>query len=252
MKSRLPTLILVMTLLFAPMLVPVHAQSNHTFEWGVDVGEEFIYVLQREYYSDSVSRVFMETQLPFLAEIEPGEKVILEIGSLDTIENLINESTQLPWSQCNLKRYNDSALIISDLTNLVFPIGDWDFLTEINNVTTTPGITLVENENEWGTIGVGTLTGGDGSSVEVRLEMRYEKRNGTLTYLRHQYTTLGTNIIDVVFVHWYEGMPTIIGEDIQLTTILIIAIGGLTVPIVAFLVYRGIKGKKSIARRLGE
>ncbi len=252
MKSRLPTLILVMTLLFAPMLVSVYAQSNHTLEWGVDVGEEFIYVLQREYYSDSFSRVFMETQLPFLAEIEPGEKVILEIGSLDMIENLINESSQLPWSHCNLKRYNDSALIISDLANLVFPIGDWDFLTEINNVTTTPGITLVDNENEWGSISVGTLTGGDGSSVDVRLEMRYERENGTLTYLRHRYTTLGTDIIDVVFVHWYQGMPTILGGDIQLTTILIIALSGLTGLIVAFFIYRTIKGKKSIAQRLGE
>lgn len=252
MKSRLPALVLVMALLFAPMLIQVVAQTNHTLEWGADVGEEFIYVLQREHYSDPSNRVFMEMQLPFLAEIEPGEKVILEIGSLDTIENLINESTQLPRSYCNLNRFNDSALITADLTSLVLPIGDWDFLTEINNVTTTSGLTLIDNEDEWGTIGAGVYSGGDGGSVDVRLELRYEKENGTLSYLRHQYTALGTDIIDIVFVHWYPGMPTIIGGGIQLTTILIIATSGLMGLIVAFLVYRGIKGKKTVVQRLGE
>lgn len=252
MKSRLPTLVLVMALLFAPMVIPVVAQTNHTLEWGVDVGEEFIYVLQREHYSDPSNRVFMETQLPFLAEIEPGEKVILEIDSLDTIENLINESTQLPRSYCSLNRFNDSELIMADLTSLAIPIGDWAFLTEINNVTTTPGITLIDNEDVWGTIGVGIFSGGDGNSVDVRLEMRYEKENGTLSYLRQQYTTLGSDIIDVIFIHWYPGMPTIIEGGIQLTTILIIITSGIVGLLVAFIVYRNVKGKKTVVQRLGE
>ena len=252
MKSRLPALVLVMTLLFGPMLVPVVAQTNHTLEWGADVGEEFIYVLQREYYLDSSNRIFMEGYIPFLAYIELGEKVILEVGSLDTIENVINQSIQLPWSYCNLNRYNDSVPIIEGLTSLVIPIGDWDFLTDINNVTATPGITLIDNVDEWGTVGVGTVTGGDGSSIDALVEMRYEKENGTLTYLRHRYTTLGTDIVDVIFVHWYPGMPTIIEGGIQLTTILIIITSGIAGLLVAFLVYRGIKGKKTIAQRLGE
>ncbi len=252
MKSRLPALVLVMALFLAPVLIPVAAQSNHTLEWGADVGEEFIYVLQREHYSDASSSVFMELQLPFLADIEPGEKVILEIGSLETIENLINESAQLPQSDCSLNRFNDSALIMENLANLVRPIGDWEFLTEINNVTATTGITLIDNEDEWGTIVVGIVSGGDGSSIDVRIEMRYEKENGTLSYLRHRYTTLGTDIVDVVLVHWYPGIPTIIGGDIQLTTILIFATSGIVGLVVAFVVYRGIKGKKRVIQRLGE
>ncbi len=252
MKSRLLALLLVMALLFAPILVPVFAQSNHTLEWGVDVGEEFIYVLQREHYSYPSNMILMEGQFPFLADIEPGEKVILEVGSLDTIENMINQTIQLPWSYSNLNRYNDSTLIMANLTSLVLPIGDWDFLTDINNVTETPGITFFETEEEWGTIGAATVTGGDGSTIDVRVEMRYEKENGTLNYLRHHYATLGNDIIDVVFVHWYPGMPTIIGGGLETTTILIIITSGVVGVIIAFLVYRGIKGKKTVAQRLGE
>ncbi|MFW9982624.1 MAG: hypothetical protein ACFFE3_12005 [Candidatus Thorarchaeota archaeon] len=252
MKSRLQPLILVMIVLFVPLIVPVVAQSNHSLEWGVIEGEEFTYVLQREYYSDSSNRELMESQIPFLAEIEPGEKVIIEISSTDSILNIINETTDLPYSYCNLRNYTDSSLIISDVPNLVLPIGDWEFLTEINNVTTTPSLTLVDTAEEWGTIGVGYFGGGDSNTIEVRLEMRYEKENGTLSYLRHRYTTLGTDIIDVVFVHWYPGMPTLIEGDFQLTTILIIATGGVIGFIVAFIVYRGIKSKKSVAQRLGE
>lgn len=253
MNSRLPILVLVTVLLFAPMVVPIAAQTNHTLEWGADVGEEFIYALQREYYSDLNSQIFMEVQggLPFLSEIEPGEKVFIEVGSLEPIENMINESTQLPWSYCHMNRFNDSALIFANLTSLVIPVGDWDFLTDMNNESTA-GITFVETEDEWGTIGVGVIIGGDESTIDVSVEMRYEKENGTLTYLRHHYSYLGTDLIDVVFVHWYPGMPTIIGGGIETTTILIIITSGLVGVIVAFLVYRGIKSKKTIAQRLGE
>lgn len=252
MKSRLLIFALVMTLIFLPTIAPVAAQTNHSLEWGVDVGEEFIYVLQREYYSDPSNRIFIEGQIPFLADIEPGEKVLLEVGSLETIENMINHTIQLPWSYCNLNRFNDSVLLMANLTSLVLPIGDWDFLTDVNNMTTSPGITFVETDDEWGTIGAGIVTGGDGSTINIQVEMRYDKENGTLSYLRHHYTTLGNDIIDVVFVHWYPGMPTIIGGGLETTTILIIITSGVVGVIIAFLVYRGVRSKKTIAQRLGE
>ncbi|MFW9793700.1 MAG: hypothetical protein ACFFEE_05340 [Candidatus Thorarchaeota archaeon] len=252
MKSRLSTLVFVIAILCGLMIVPVAAQSNHTLEWGVDVGEEFIYVLQREYYSDPSGRVVMENQLPFLADIQPGERVILEVTSLWAIVNQINESSQLPLSFCSLKRYNDSALIDVDLTSFVLPVHDWNFLTKIHNVTTTSGLSLIDTDDEWGTIGVGTVIGGDGGTVDVRIETRYNKENGTLSYLRYQYSAWGTDIIDVVFVHWYQGVPTIIIGGIPLTTTLIIVTSGLISIIIAFLVYRAIRSRKSIIQKLGE
>ncbi|MGD9397933.1 MAG: hypothetical protein PVJ05_15960 [Candidatus Thorarchaeota archaeon] len=241
-----------MTVLMTPMFVPVLAQSNHTLEWGVSPGEEFTYVLQRAFYADSSSEEFLEAQLPFIAELQPGQKTILEIDHLDTIATLINESSQLPRSYCNMLRENDSAVILSDQIGLVIPIGDWGFLNEVENITGTTGLSLVDTENEWGTIGTGVISGSGGSDINVRIEMRYEKENGTLSYLRHRYTTLGNDLIDMIFVHWYPGMPTIVGGGIQTTTLIIIAVSSLAGLVIAFVVYRGVKSRKSVAQMLGE
>ncbi len=252
MKSRLLASVLFLAIVTSPMFIPVLAQSNHTLEWGVDTDEEFTYVLQREYYGDSNSRVFIESRLPFLAYIEQGEKVLLEVEYLETIENLINESSQLPRSYCNLLRSNDSALFYSDLTSLVIPIGDWNFLGEVENITGTAGLTLIDNEDEWGTIGTGIMIDPGAVDITVRVEMRYEKENGTLSYLRHRYSALGNDIVDIIFVHWYPGMPTVVGGEIQGITVMIIAVSSIMGLIVALVVYRMIKGKKSVTQRLGE
>ena len=252
MKLKLFASIMLLAILMTSMTAPVLAQSNHTLEWGVEPSEEFTYVLQRAFYADNNNRAFMEAQLPFLAEIELGQKVIVEIDHLDSIENLINESTQLPRSYSNLLRSNDSSVIMTGLTSLAIPIGDWEFLGEIENITETEGLTLFETEEEWGTIGTAIITGLGGSDINVRVEMRYEKENGTLSYLRHWYTTLGNDLIDVIFVHWYPGMPTIVEGGFQTTTLLIIAVSGVTGILIAIVVYRGIKRRKSIAQQLGE
>jgi len=252
MKPRLLVSILLLAILIAPMFIPVFAQSNHTLEWGVDPGEEFTYVLQRAYYADSYNREFMEAWFPFLAEIQPGQKVILEVDRLDAIETLINESDQLPRSYCNLLRSNDSAVIMPDLQDFIYPISDWEFLDEVKNITGTIGLTLIDTEDEWGTIGVVVVQGTEGSEITIRLETRYEKENGTLSYLSHKYTTFGNDLIDVIFVHWYPGMPTIVGGGIQTTTLMIIILSGGMGLLIAFIVYRGIKRKKSVVQRLGE
>jgi len=70
------------------------------------------------------------------------------------------------------------------------PIGDWDFLTEIGNITELVGVTLIDTDDEWGTVGTGSIQTGDGSVISVYVELRYEKQNGTLNYLRQRYTTL--------------------------------------------------------------
>jgi hypothetical protein len=252
MKPRLLASILFLAILITPMFAPVLAQSNHSLEWGVDPGEEFTYVLQRAYYADSNNRVFIVSQLPFLAEMEQGQKVLLEVDHLDAIETLINESSQLPRSFSNLLRSNDSAVIMTGLTSLVIPIGDWDFLDEVENITGTVGLTLIDTEEEWGTVGTGLIIDPGTAAIEIRVEMRYEKENGTLSYLRHTYSTLGSDIIDVLFVHWYPGMPTIVGGGIEPGTVLIIAVSGGMGLLIAIIVYRSIKRRKSVIQRLGE
>jgi hypothetical protein len=252
MKSRPLFSVLFLAVFLTPMASLVFAQSNHTLEWGVSPGEEFTYVLQRGFYADDNSKAFLISQIPFLAQMQAGQKVLLEVDYLEMIQSSINESTQLPRSYCSLLRENDSALIMSDLPSFVIPVGDWEFLNEIENITGTQGLSLIDTEDEWGTIGVGAISGSGGSDISVHIEMRYEKENGTLTYLRHRYTTLGNDLIDVIFVQWHPGMPTIVGEGIQSTTLMIIAVCGITGVIAAFVVYQTIKGKKPLIQQLGE
>jgi hypothetical protein len=252
MKSRLLISILFLAVFPTPMVSLALAQSNHTLEWGVSPGEEFTYVLQRAFYAGDNSRTFLVSQLPFLAQMRAGQKVLLEVNFLEEIASSINESAQLPRSYCSLLRENDSALIMSDLPSFVIPVGDWEFLNGIENITGTPGLTLIDTEDEWGTIGVGVISGSGGSDINVRIETRYEKENGTLSYLRQRYTTLGNDLIDVIFVQWHPGMPTIVGGGVQTTTLMIIAACGITGLTVAFIVYRMIKGKKPVIQQLGE
>jgi hypothetical protein len=252
MKSRLLTTLLFLAVFLTPTISPVLAQSNHALEWGVDTGEEFTYVLQRAFYADSNNEEYIASQLPFLSEIEVGQKVLLEVAQLDAIASMINTSLQLPRSLCDLLRENDSSLIMSDLPSFIVPIGDWDFLDEVENITGTEGLTLIDTDDEWGTIGAGIIPGTGASNINVRIEMRYEKVNGTLNYLRHKYTTLGNDLIDVIFVHWYPGIPTIVGGGFQTTTLMIVAVGGMVCLVVAFVVYRVVRGKKSMVQRLGE
>jgi hypothetical protein len=242
---------LLFVLVLGPaMPLAVIAQSN-TLQWGVDIGEEFTYVFQRAYFSDESYIAVVEPDLPFISELPVAEKAIINVSSLDSIPTLINSNSQMPLAHCNMMRANDSVSIGTNLTSFVVPIGDWDFLTEIGNITAS-GLQLIDTAEEWGSIGSTSFPARDGSTISVYFEVRFEKDNGTLNYLRYKYSTLGTDLIDVILVNWHEGMPTVIAADIQISTILIIAIGGLVGIIVAFVVYRRYGAKKPLIQRLGE
>ncbi len=250
-RVKLKFLSLMFVLILACSSVPMtaEAQSNNTLEWGVDVDEEFTYVMQRAYFADPIYIQIIASFLEFVPSMIVGEKTTLRIVELDEIPSQINESSQMPLSSCNLERANDSVSISTELQNFVIPIGDWGFINDMTNIT---GLTLIDTADEWGTKGTGSYQSGDGSIVSITIEMRYEKENGTLNYLRHRYSTLGTDLIDIIIVHWYPGMPTIVGAGLQLTTVLIISIGAVVGLITAIVIYLGLKSKKRVIQKLGE
>jgi hypothetical protein len=251
LKAKSFALLLLIIVLSSAVQLSVEAQAN-TLEWGVSVDEEFTYVLQRAYFADPAYVIVVQGDLPFISDLPIGEKAIMRITQLETIPSLINESSQMPLGHCDLVRANDSVTIATNQTGFLVPIGDWDFLTEIANITGLQGVTLIDTADEWGTVGTGSFQAGDGSIITLYVEVRYDKQNGNLNYLRHRYTALGTDLIDVIFVNWHEGMPTVLGAELDLTTILVIAIGGVVGVIIAFVVLRVYKNKKPIVRKLGE
>ncbi|MFX0107983.1 MAG: hypothetical protein ACFE7R_06855, partial [Candidatus Hodarchaeota archaeon] len=142
-------------------------------------------------------------------------------------------------------------VLAADMTSLVIPVNDWDFLTTMSGVEEIEGLNLIETEEEWGTVATGSFESAE-TIINFRNEIRYEKENGTLTYLRMRYRALGNDLIDIVFVQWHQGMPTVLPPEIQLTSVLIVAVSGLAFTILAFVGYRMYKGRKSLARKLGE
>jgi hypothetical protein len=252
MKLKAFALAFTLILMCSSVPITVEAQANHTLEWGVDVGEEFTYVMQRAYFADPSYTQVVASDLPFVSEMVVGEKVILKVMSLDAIPNLINESSQMPESICDFERANDSVKITTGLKDFVIPIGDWEFVNEMSNFTGLPGTTLVDTTDEWGITGAGSFQAQDGSVITITIDLRYEKENGTLNYMRHRYSTLGTDLIDIIIVNWHPGMPTIASEEIQTTTILIISIAAVVCFIVSILVYQGYRTKKPIIQKLGE
>ncbi|RDE12039.1 MAG: hypothetical protein C4K48_10520 [Candidatus Thorarchaeota archaeon] len=246
------TILMLLVVIDLAMPVSVIGQSNNSLEWGVGVGEEFTYVLQKAYVGDPSYLAVAGGSLPFISGFVVGEKMTMRITQIESIPSLINESTQMPLAHCDFERASDSVAISTGRTEFAVPIGDWDFLTGIANITGLEGVTLVNTEDEWGTISIGSFQTADESVISYHFESLYEKQNGTLNYFRQQYAVLGTDLIDVVLVNWHAGMPTVIGTEIQLTTILIIAIGAIVGLVVAFMVVRGYRNKKPIVRRLGE
>jgi len=252
LKLKFLSLMFVLILVCSSVPITAEAQSNNTLEWGVDVDEEFTYVMQRAYFADSSYIQIVSLELPFVSSMIVGEKATLRVAELDEIPNQINESSQMPQPSCDLERTNDSVSIITGLDNFVIPIGDWEFVNEISNTTGLEGVTLIDTADEWGTSGTGSFLAGDGSVVSVTGEIRYEKENGTLNYLRYRYSTLGTDLIDIIIVNWHPGKPTIVAAGIQLTTILIISIGAVIGLIITIVLFQGYRSKKRVIQKLGE
>ncbi|MHA2021537.1 MAG: hypothetical protein ACW96N_07475 [Candidatus Thorarchaeota archaeon] len=82
-----------------------------------------------------------------------------------------------------------------------------------------------------------------GTTVNFHIELRYEKENGTLNYIRLRYSALDQDLIDVVFVQWHAGMPTILPPEVQLSSILVIAIVAIVGVLCGFAGYRWFKSK---------
>ena len=251
MKLKFLALTFLLILICSSVPIIAEAQSN-SLEWGVDVGEEFTYVLQRAYFADPSNILIAAAYMPYVSSMTVGEKATLRVNDLDVIPSLINESEQMPISSCELERANDSVSIWAGLPDFVIPIGDWEFLTEISNITEIDGLTLVNTAEEWGTIGVTSFQATDGSVITITYEKRYEKVNGTLNYIRLRYSTLGNDLIDIIMVNWHTGMPTIVQEGLQMSTLLLILLAVSVGLIVAFIVYQGYRAKKPVVQKLGE
>jgi len=232
----LATALVLIVLLCSPLIPLASAQTNHNLQWGVQVGDEIILVLQRKLVDPAVAQYLVE-YAPIMMNISEGQRVIANVTFLSPIPSHINSSEQIPLSNCTLTRENDSVVVARDLGMIVLPVGDYDFLTQIGNYTGGEGMSIIDDEEEWGTIM-------DRSfviflfTVTIHFEMRYLKANGTLSLMEANVNLSGNDIIDIIFVRWRPGMTTVLPGGLQLLTIEISAIALFVIAGVVLLVWR--------------
>ncbi len=247
LQKRVVTLALVIVL-SASFAMPADAQS-HSLEWGVEVGEQFTYALQRKTISPSLEGS-LPSWMDFIELIDAGEKVQVNVTHLYPISDEIESGEDAPLAYCDVLTEDNEIVLTANSTAFLFPIGDWAFLTDLLSES-APQIEFIDTDEEWGTIQSGQYISGD-TTVDYYLEWRYEKENGTLNYLRFTNTVQGANVVDIVFVHWHPGMPTVLPPDTPLVTILLIALGVAFGFIAAIIVYKWYRGRKPLVQQLGE
>jgi hypothetical protein len=244
MKIRL---FLISVIVIMIMGYDVAAQTaNHSLEWGVEIGEEFTYVLQKKVVSDMFGQ-YMQNSTWFLTDIEEGQKVIARVDSLGEFADEINSSRFLPSGNCTLVRENDSEIIMENLSMILVPIGDWEFMREINNFSMgNPNrtqeqddfeIEIVNTDDEWGTRFSGSFLFAI-FAVTMNMTTIYEKTNGTLKELSFRINVSGDDMFHIVFVKWYPGMQTILPGELQLLTLFIFTSLGCVTVIILLFIYR--------------
>lgn len=249
LKMRTSTACVMTLVLLSFLISPSFAQQNHTLQWGVDENETFIYVLQRKVMS-GISDDDLRPALPFIIDLDVGHKAIMTVVGLDTIPELIAGPEGIPKAYCTLVRENDSFTLVENYSLFVLPVGDWNFLTEMETNSSHLPHTFIDTNEEWGFI-INYIVSGE-QPVNLYQEIRYDKENGTLSYLRFKADSNGHTLLDILFVRWYPGIPTVLSDEFPLSTVLTIGVALALGALVAILVYIRMKSKKPLVQLLGE
>jgi hypothetical protein len=234
MKRQGAQLIILILVTMSMLPTAVLSQETHSLEWGVEIGEEYTYALQRK-YGDQEFLDYIAYAVPFIRYLDEGQKMTANFTSLDEIPIEINSSANEPKSYCDLIRQNDSVTVLTASNGFAVPIGDWQFIANLRNITEDNGYTIIDTTNEWGYYASGYYPGLN--EVIVYQELRYEKTNGTLTYYQWSITQYSMNLLDIVLARWEPGMPTILPMGLDLSFYLIAGIAVCVALVCGFLTY---------------
>lgn len=216
--------IFILTVFFSNTIIAVPAQTNHTLEWGVTVGDEITYVLEKKYLDPSFSNQ-MQGYSFFLDNIDEGQNITARITHLEPIPALINESREMPTANSTLLRANDSEVIAEVFPMIAVPMGDWDFSTEMTYMNWSDDATIVDTPEEWGT-SISSKMIFAIFIIEFSMDIRYFKANGTLSLLSIHVEVGGTKMVDIRLVAYQSNLTFTNTED--------------SFPIEQFAIYAGI------------
>ncbi|TXT57804.1 MAG: conserved exported protein of unknown function [Candidatus Thorarchaeota archaeon] len=215
---------MIVVIILSPMLNLISAQPNHSLEWGVDVGDEFLYYLQKKTIDESLAGYFQgNMSMPFITDIEVGQRAIAQVTGLEVIPETVNTTSPayIPQANCTIIRENDSQILMEEMPLIIMPIGDWDLLEEMNNFTGMEGWTIIDSEETWGSKFEQSFTFAI-FVVSIYLEMIYEKVDGSMSRMHIRVTLTGSELVDLIFIKWHPGLTPLYSVNIWL--IIIIAI----------------------------
>jgi hypothetical protein len=187
---------------------------------------------------------------PFLTETNEGQRLIARVTHLDPIPSIINESSQMPSSNCTLIRMNDSEVIMENMFMIAIPVGDWDFTSEMSNFSFFEEATVIDTADEWGTVIDATFVMAL-FPITIHMEMIYEKANGTMKLMQMLVSFAGSDIVDVIFAQWHPGMPLVLPRAWQPPLLLTVALVGVAGIVVIFFGRRWYKRRKLIVQEPG-
>ncbi|MGY5853572.1 MAG: hypothetical protein RTU92_08420 [Candidatus Thorarchaeota archaeon] len=259
-KSSLSSIILVALLVAQILVVPAHAQEDQEMSWGVEVGDDVKYVLQRKIldptFGDQVG-----SMMPFITEVDEGQTVISRVDYLPPIPENGNESTFL-FANCTIIRANDSEVLMEDMGMTVIPIGRWNESfnfgspfgggppSEVNE-TTDPGggfdmnFEQVNTTEEWG-MKMSAQFWIAIFPISFLMEMIYYKANGTLRKMLFTVTMSGNPMFDVLFVQWYPGIVPIVPPPLSLIPYLMAAAIGIPIVLIVVFLIRRRRRRRSV------
>ncbi len=230
--NHTPYLITIMLLILA--LPTADAQSVY---WGVQVGDEITYVLQRKYMDPMFEGQVGETAF-FVTKLDEGQTLIARVDFLDDIPSAVNLSQDVPQSISTLIRQNDSEVIGENITLVAIPVGLWDIPRPPTNDSPDDGHfthTTIDTSEEWGSV----VTGDFWYLIfhmTFYMQTIYSKADGALNVIQVQVDVSGNDLMDIKLARWAPGVPTIVPGDPQFLTIALVA-GGVALVVIVVLIY---------------
>ncbi len=191
----IPCILIVQILVYSP----VAASSD--LVWGVEVGDESPYVLERKLVSGAFSE-YMENFTNFLDKADEGQRIIIRVDHLDSIPDTLNTTERMPQANCTLMRENDSEIIMEDMQMMAVPVGIWDVQNQEVNSSFPGEIEYIDTADEWGTVIRGEFWMAIVIKIDMQFETTYYKSNGSLSRLWIRVNVAGVPNIDILLAHW--------------------------------------------------
>ena len=194
-------------LLVAVGNVDVTGCATPPVEWGVEVGDELTYLLQRKTIDSSLASE-ADNYAPFISMLEAGQKMIARVDWLGPIPPTTNQSWSIPLSNCTMIRENDSQVMMHDMNMIVIPLNVWHLNSSQFNMTSDDGSSLVNTTLQFGSVLDGQFWMGI-ILVGMHFEMIYSKSDGALDRMMMEVSAYWSKVVDVLITRWTPGTVTL-------------------------------------------